>query len=112
MLVNLLSSRAHPGVEGDSRDDDHVLDDELVVGIHSQRVEKIVEHGPRNSVRASHFETLDRATPSAAATYFIVSPVSIRAIARSRKSIERGFAMRAGLKSCRDLESNPAALET
>ena len=47
--------------------------------------------------RCDHFTTVEGATLSAAPTSRTVSPVSSRAIARTRRSIERGFTIEAGL---------------
>jgi hypothetical protein len=54
---------------------------------------------PVLAFRAAHFEILERPTPRANATAFIVSPASTRIIEGSRKSIERGLATQAGLQS-------------
>ena len=47
--------------------------------------------------RSDHFTTLDGATLSAAATDRTLSPAASRAIARTRKSIDKGLVIGAGL---------------
>ena len=54
-----------------------------------------------------HFTTLDGATLSASATFRTLSPAAIRATARSRKSIDRGLTIAAGLQPGQQLESKP-----
>jgi hypothetical protein len=65
-----------------------------------------------------HFATLDGATLSARATFRTLSPAAIRAPARSRKSIDRGLTIAAGLQPGQPLESetrrfgNPRPIQT
>src|ERR1700720_4076291 len=65
-----------------------------------------------------HFTTLDGATLSARATFRTLSPAAIRATAHSRRSIDRGLTIAAGLQPGQQLESetrrfgNPQPIQT